>query len=100
LHLALSPGKLASHTNTTRQPLSASSGSVPSQLPTLLYGYAWIKAHAGNYGHELPDKLAKEGTRNSDIYYDKFPKSEIERKERNKSIEKWQKKWENSTKGS
>ena len=37
---------------------------------------------------------------NSDISYNKFPKSEIERQERQKSIEKWQKQWENSTKGS
>jgi hypothetical protein len=59
--------------------------------------YVWIKAHAGN---ELADKLAKEANRNSDICYDIFPKSEIKRQERDKGIEKWQKQWENSTKGS
>jgi ribonuclease HI len=53
--------------------------------------YAWIKAHAGNYGNELADRLAKEAVRNSVICYNRFPKSEIERQEREKSIEKWQK---------
>jgi len=27
----------------------------------------WIKAHAGHYGNELADKLAKAATRNSDM---------------------------------
>jgi ribonuclease HI len=52
--------------------------------------YIWEKAHAGHYGNELADKLAKEATRNSDIRYNKFPKSEIEHQEREKSTEKWQ----------
>jgi len=29
--------------------------------------YTWIKAHAGNYGNELADRLAKEAARNSDM---------------------------------
>ena len=36
--------------------------------------YTWIKAHAGHYGNELADKLAKEASRNSDICYKKTPK--------------------------
>jgi len=62
--------------------------------------YVWIKAHAGNYVNELAERLAKEAARNSDICYNRIPKSEIERQEREKSIEKWQKQWENCTKGS
>jgi len=50
--------------------------------------YTWIKAYAGHYGNELPDKLAKEATRNTDICYNKFPKSETEHQEREKSMEK------------
>jgi hypothetical protein len=32
--------------------------------------------------------------------YNKIPKSEVEHQEREKSIEKWQQQWDNTTKGS
>jgi hypothetical protein len=57
------------------------------------------KSAAGHYGNELADKLGKEATRNNDICYNKIPKSEIEHREREKSIEKWQQQWNNSTNG-
>jgi len=52
--------------------------------------YTWKKAHAGHNGKELADRLAKEAARNSDISYNRIPKSEIEHQEREKSIGKWQ----------
>ena len=61
--------------------------------------YTWIKTHSGHYGNELTDKLAKDATRNSNICYNKFPKSEIEHQEREKSMEKWQQQWDHTTKG-
>jgi hypothetical protein len=46
-----------------------------------------------------PDKLDKEAARNIDTRYNKIPRSEIEHQEREKNIEKWQKQWDNTTKG-
>ena len=60
--------------------------------------YTWIKAHAGNYGNELADRLAKVAARNSTKRYNRIPKSDIEHQEREKSIEKWQQQWDNSIK--
>ena len=61
--------------------------------------YTWLKAHAGQYGNELADKFATEAARNSHICHNKIPKSEIKHQEREKSIEKWQQQWDNTTKG-
>ena len=50
--------------------------------------YAWIKAHAGNHRNELADRIAKEAARNSDICYNRIPKSEIAHQEREKEHRK------------
>jgi hypothetical protein len=61
--------------------------------------YTWIKAHTGHERNEPADKLAKEATRDSEICYSKFPRSEIEHQERERSIKEWQQLWDNTTKG-
>jgi ribonuclease HI len=44
--------------------------------------YTWIKAHAGHERKELPDKTVKEATRDSEICYNKIPRSEIEHQQK------------------
>jgi len=61
--------------------------------------FTWIKVHAGHSGNELADKLAKETTTNSEIYYNKIPKSETERQESDKTIAKWHQQWDTTDKG-
>jgi ribonuclease HI len=61
--------------------------------------YTWIKAHAGHYGKDLADKLAKYAARNNDTCYNKISKSETKHQEREKSIEKRQQQWDNTIKG-
>ena len=50
--------------------------------------FTWIKAHAGNYGNQLADKLAKETVRNKDIVFIRIPESEIVQQARDQSIAK------------
>jgi ribonuclease HI len=59
----------------------------------------WIKAHAGHYGNEMADNLAKEATKNKEIIYSKLTKSQVVQQVKQHSIEKWQNKWDQTTKG-
>jgi len=61
--------------------------------------FTWIQTHAGNSGNELADHLAKDAVNNNVICFNKVPKSEIIRQETQRSLAKWQKQWDISTKG-
>jgi len=54
------------------------------------------KGHSGN---ELADKRAKEAIKNSEVCYNKIPKSEIERQEAENTIVKWQLLWDDTANG-
>jgi len=58
-----------------------------------------MKTHAGHSENELAAKLAKETTKNSEIFNNKTTKSEMERQESDKTIAKWQQQWDATTKG-
>jgi ribonuclease HI len=61
----------------------------------------WVKAHAGIQGNKLADKLAKEAVTNTDIMecYKKVPKSVVRSELGEKSVEKWQRDWDQTTNG-
>lgn len=63
--------------------------------------FSWVKAHAGIYGNELADRLAKQAARDSDLQtsYDRIPISAVKKQLATISEEIWEREWESTTKG-
>jgi hypothetical protein len=63
--------------------------------------FCWVGAHAGIQGKEIADTLAKEAATNEDIIecYKKVPKSVVLSELGEISVEKWQREWDQTTKG-
>jgi len=63
--------------------------------------FSWVKAHAGQKGNELADRLAKEASssKNFEECYNRIPKSTVTSELRQQSLKQWQTYWEKTTKG-
>lgn len=73
-------------------------GRLREQKWTIHFG--WIKAHAGNQGNEMADKLAKEAAvGNSQSVFTKKPKTSIITQIKEEGTTKWQNEWNNAAKG-
>jgi 3-hydroxyacyl-CoA dehydrogenase len=57
-----------------------------------------VKAHAGVFGHEIADRLAKEATQIYYVTYRRIPKSTIKKDTRKESLRKWQRQLEETAK--
>jgi hypothetical protein len=61
----------------------------------------WVKAHAGLQGNELAETIAKAAATDLDIpeCYNRIPKSVVKTDLEIRSINKWQREWDQTTKG-
>jgi len=62
--------------------------------------FSWIKAHAGNIGNELADRLAKDAASDKDIpfVFDRIPKTTLYSELEEEATLKWQEEWERCNK--
>ena len=60
--------------------------------------FSWVKAHAGNYGNETADRLAKEAARShrTNYEYNRIPISAIIYDAAEEAVRKWQTEWTTS----
>jgi len=65
------------------------------------YIHTYIHTHTHTHTHTLADTLAKDAATNLDIAecYSKVPKSVVKRELEDRSVDKWQRDWNRSTKG-
>lgn len=62
--------------------------------------FGWVRAHAGTYGNEVADRLAKQAARvRETVSYSKIPKCAVMNRLRRASGEKWEAEWQQTTKG-
>ena len=60
----------------------------------------YTEAHAGNFGNELADRLAKEAASNKDmpVVFDRLPKTTLYSDLEEEATLKWQEEWERCNK--
>ena len=63
--------------------------------------FCWVKAHVGIQGNETAGAMAKEAATRTDTpeSYDKVPKSVVKSELEVLSFKKWQREWDQSSKG-